>query len=117
MSSKGYDESIESIDRRIEQLRARRRDEVARHERSERRAESAACMAYGRAVIAWAGGDWKAIDPEAFGQLLDKLGAYAGRVTRDEPPTTSDALRGLRAWESSREPDGGEGDDPEASES
>lgn len=116
MSSKGYDESIESIDRRIEQLRARRRDEVARRERSERRAENAARMAYGRSVVAWAGGDWKAIDPEAFGQLLDKLGAYADRVTRAELPTTSDALRELRAWESSREPDADGDDSEEAAE-
>ena len=36
MAKMTYEESIESLDARIEQLRARRRDEIAKHERRER---------------------------------------------------------------------------------
>lgn len=113
MSSRSYDESIESIDRRIEQLRARRRDEVARRERSERRAESAACMAYGRALVAWAGGDWKAIDPVALDAFLRRLSGYGSRVRRQETVSTQEALRAIRALETEvarREDDGGDGE-------
>ena len=42
MAKMTYEESIESLDARIEQLRARRRDEIARHERRERSARACA---------------------------------------------------------------------------
>ena len=99
MTSRSYDEQISSIDAQIERLRARRRDEVVRRERSERRAEAAARMAYGRAVIAWAGGDWRAIDPMAFDAFIRRRSDGADEVRLPSPAPTAEALRAVRALE------------------
>ena len=100
MSKTSYDASLESIDRRIEQLRARRRDAVARHERRERSARASACMALGEAVLSWYGG-WRELDPRAFRGLLARLGderpALAARGAAGGAPTTEEALRAYRA--------------------
>lgn len=99
MSSRTYEESLESIDARIEQLRARRRDEVARHERRERSARSCACTALGEAVLAWYG-DWRSLDPGRFAEMLAGLAPrrpeLAARGAGGGAPTTGEALRAYR---------------------
>ncbi len=99
MDKKSYESSIESLDRRIEQLRARRRDEVARHEKRERSARACACTAIGEAVLAWFG-DWRELDPAAFRAALGTLDAHRGSLTASAPaggaPSTSEALEAYR---------------------
>jgi len=104
MSSKNFDESIESIDRRIAQLRARRRDEVARHERRERNARTFACMVLGRRLVDWAG-DWHRVDPARVDSIL--AGADPSLVADGEAGalSTTQALKRLHEWERGREED------------
>lgn len=98
MASKTYEESIESIDERIAQLRARRRDEVARHEKRERSARNLACMALGEAVVSWYG-DWRELDPAAFGRALGQLGPHRARFrVQGGTPSTEEAVRAYRAF-------------------
>ncbi|HIZ45690.1 MAG TPA: hypothetical protein IAA19_01530 [Candidatus Olsenella pullistercoris] len=92
-----YDETLESLDARIEQLRARRRDAVSRHEKRERSARNCACMTIGETVLAWYG-DWHELDPGAFVRLLTELKPRREALTVDGPaPNTEDALRAYRA--------------------
>ena len=104
MSSKDFDESLESIDRRIAQLRARRRDEVARHEKKERAALNYACMVLGRRVISWAG-DWHGIDPGRVAALLADADPQVVADGSEESLSTTQALRRLHEWERDREAD------------
>lgn len=100
MSSRGYDEEIASIDARIEQLRARRRDEVARRGQAERRAYNHACHALGEMVIGASGRDWRELEYAALDRLLRAALASAGsRVTADTATGTREATARLRAWE------------------
>lgn len=116
MANKSYDESLASIDERIAQLRARRRDEVARHERKERSARACACMALGEAVLTWFG-DWHALSPARFSALLGHIGPQrAALAVAGQVPSTEDALRSYRALrrkiaeaEASEAPEPGEG--------
>lgn len=96
MSKSGYEENLASIDARIEQLRARRRDEVARHERGERRARNAACMALGEAVTGWYG-DWRALDPAKFAGMLGKLSAHRAALAAPAGRTDAEAAAAYRA--------------------
>lgn len=105
-----FEESLASIDARIEQLRARRRDEVARHERSERRARSAACMALGEAVAGWYG-DWRRLDPAKFAVMLGRLSGHRAALAAPAGRTdaeTAAAYRALRRGvaEAEEQPDG-----------
>ena len=102
MSSKNFDESIESIDRRIAQLRARRRDEVARHERRERNARTFACMVLGRRLVDWAG-DWHRVDPARVDSIL--AGADPSLVADGEAGalSTTQALKRLHEGERGRD--------------
>lgn len=96
MAKMTYDETIESLDARIEQLRARRRDEVARHERRERSARACACTALGELVLAWFG-DWHGLDPDALVLLLAELKSRReGLMVAGPTPGTEDALRAYR---------------------
>lgn len=98
MASKTYEESLESIDERIAQLRARRRDEVARHEKRERSARNLACMALGEAVVSWYG-DWRELDPAAFGRALGQLGPHRARFrVQGGTPSTEETIRAYRAF-------------------
>ena len=96
MTKNGYEESLASIDARIEQLRARRRDEVARHERSERRARSAACMALGEAVVGWYG-DWRALDPAKFAEMLGRLSGHRAALAAPAGRTDTETAAAYRA--------------------
>lgn len=102
MSSKDFDESIESIDRRIAQLRARRRDEVARHEKRERNAQAFACMVLGRRLVDWAG-DWHGIDPGRVDALLADVDPQVVADGSEESLSTTQALKRLHEWERDRE--------------
>ena len=104
MSSKDFDESIESIDRRIAQLRARRRDEVARHEKRERNAQAFACMVLGRRLVAWAG-DWHSVDPSRLDALLADVDPQVVADGSEESLSTTQALKRLHEWERDREAD------------
>jgi hypothetical protein len=104
MSSKDFDESIESIDRRIAQLRARRRDEVARHEKRERNARAFACMVLGCRLVDWAG-DWHGIDPGRVDALLADVDPQVVADGAEESLSTTQALRRLHEWERDREAD------------
>lgn len=96
MAKMTYNETIESLDARIEQLRARRRDEVARHERRERSARACACTALGELVLAWFG-DWHGLDPDALVLLLAELKPRReGLMVAGPTPGTEDALRAYR---------------------
>lgn len=100
MSSRGYDEEIASIDARIEQLRARRRDEVARRGQAERRAYNHACHALGEMVIGASGRDWRELEYAALDRLLRAALASAGSsVTAGSATGTREATVRLRAWE------------------
>lgn len=104
MSQKGYDERIATIDERIEQLRARRRDEVARRETGERKARNHVCHAVGEAVLAAYGAEWRTLDFNRLGDLIrteiparrTELTVAGGRAT------TEDALGRLRSYERGR---------------
>lgn len=99
MAKMSYDETIESLDARIEQLRARRRDEIARHERRERSARACACTTLGELVLAWFG-DWHALDLHALLSLLVELKPRReGLMLAGPAPGTDEALcayRGIR---------------------
>ena len=96
MAKMTYDETIESLDARIEQLRARRRDEIARHERRERSARACACTTLGELVLAWFG-DWHALDPDELVLLLaDLKPRREGLMVAGPTPGTEDALRAYR---------------------
>lgn len=96
MAKMTYDETIESLDARIEQLRARRRDEIARHERRERSARACACTTLGELVLAWFG-DWHALDLSALLSLLVELKPRReGLMLAGPARGTEDALRAYR---------------------
>lgn len=101
MSQKSYDEQIATIDERIEQLRARRRDEVARRETGERKARNHVCHAIGEAVLAAYGAGWQTIDFARLGDLITtELPARRTELTvAGGKTTTEDALGRLRACE------------------
>lgn len=117
MAKMTYEESIESLDARIEQLRARRRDEIARHERRERSARACACTTLGELVLAWFG-DWHALDLHALLSLLVELKPRREGLMVAEPiPETEDALRayrGIRRDIAEAEARLAEGDEPDA---
>lgn len=97
MAKMTYEESLESLDARIEQLRARRRDEIARHERRERSARACACTTLGELVLAWFG-DWHALDPDELVLLLAELKPRReGLMVAGPTPGTEDALRAYRS--------------------
>ena len=96
MAKMTYEGSIESLDARIEQLRARRRDEIAKHERRERSARACACTTLGELVLAWFG-DWHALDLHALLSLLVELKPRReGLMVSGPAPGTEDALRAYR---------------------
>ena len=96
MAKMTYDETIESLDARIEQLRARRRDETPRHERRERAPRACACTTLGELVLAWFG-DWPALDPDELVLLLaDLKPRREGLMVAGPTPGTEDALRAYR---------------------
>ncbi len=96
MAKMTYDETIESLDARIEQLRARRRDEVARHERRERSARACACTTLGELVLAWFG-DWRGLDLDELVLLLAELKPRReGLMVAGPVPGTEDALSAYR---------------------
>ena len=96
MAKMTYDETIESLDARIEQLRARRRDEVARHERRERSARACACTTLGELVLAWFG-DWRGLDLDELVLLLaEHKPRREGLMVAGPVPGTEDALSAYR---------------------
>ena len=104
MSQRSYDEQIATIDERIEQLRARRRDEVARRETGERKARNHVCHTVGEAVLAAYGAGWQTLDFNRLGDLIrteiparrTELTAAGGKATTEE------ALGRLRSCERGR---------------
>jgi len=104
MSQKGYDEQIATIDERIEQLRARRRDEVARRETGERKARNHVCHAIGEAVLTAYGAEWQTLDFDRLGDLIrTEIPARRAELTAaGGKATTEDALGRLRAYERGR---------------
>lgn len=61
------------------------------------------------ALVAWAGGDWKTIDPAALDAFLQQLSGYRSRV-RCQEVSTQEALRAISALETeaAESEDGGE---------
>lgn len=98
---KTHDEKMEDFDRMIEQLRERRRQEVARHSVEARKAEAHARHAFGSMVLECVGGDWTAVDPARLEAVLagnaDVLARCAG-----EPLPLETARSRMREWEASR---------------
>lgn len=70
MSQRSYDEQIATIDERIEQLRARRRDDIAHCETGERKARNRVCHAIGETALATYGAKWQTLDFARLGDLL-----------------------------------------------
>jgi hypothetical protein len=98
---KTHDEKMEDIDRMIEQLRERRRQEVARHSVEARKAEAHARHVFGSLVLECVGGEWTAVDPARLEAVLagnaDVLARCAG-----EPLPLEAARSRMREWEASR---------------
>lgn len=102
MSARDFDESIESIDRRIAQLRARRRDEIAHHTKRERSAKGYASMALGQRLVSWVG-DWHQIDPARFDAFLAASDPSTIMDGAPEALSTTQALKRLHTWVRGRE--------------
>lgn len=75
--TRSYTDQIDSIERQMRQLRARRQDVMARHSKRMRKAEQAATFEAGRITLSCFEDGWTSVD---FGKLEDVMSRNASII-------------------------------------
>lgn len=99
--TRSYAEQVDSIERQMRQLRARKQEVMARHAKRMRKAEQAATFEIGRITLGCFERGWESVDYGRLAEVMrlnaDVIGACAMGADESEPDKAAVRLKAFQA--------------------